>query len=80
MGGGEEARGGYPRRPETSWGADKRSFSLQGWEELGIGTPGFCPQVARLLLTLLVTLGAALSSVGGVRVRELDPGIEAGVG
>lgn len=36
--------------------------------------------MAWLLLTFLVTLGAALSSVGGVRVRELDPGIQAGVG
>lgn len=35
--------------------------------------------MAWLLLTFLVTLGAALGSVGGVPVRELDPGIQAGV-
>lgn len=47
------------------WGTHKPPLSLQGWKDLGIGTPGPCPQVAWLLLTLLVALGATPSNVGG---------------
>ena len=59
---------------KASLGVQTRpSLSLQGWKELGIGTPGSRPQVAWLLLTLLGYPGSSSQQRGRGKCQGVGP-------
>lgn len=61
------------RTGDVNGGQTRPSLSLQGWEELGIGTPGSRPQVAWLLLTLLGYPGSSSQQCGRGRCQGVGP-------